>query len=308
MVGSARATDQRQVKEVTVTDDVIYFNGVDATTGDPLFPPISEGDLAALIRGEPVDLERVSAAEKLLQLKSSGSFGLTEGESPTDLTQAGWGVVFHKDEDVGVKQQLMRLYDHRCKQVGDSRRVKVLEYAGEADYISWLQKYQVAPGSVKPWRVPFYLLLVGGPERIPFSFVQMLNVEYSVGLLHFDAVDKYRQYVDSVIAYETGDVAPRAKEAVFFRTNKDRATALSALHLVGPLADGVPETDLDPAQPPVAEVKGFATRRIWDDQATAEGLAQVFAPPADQASVQTRSMGAPATWPPSRPTPYRRPS
>ena len=191
--------------------------------------------------------------------------------------------MFHKDEDPAVKQELTRLYDHRCKQVGDPTRVKILEYAGEPDYVAWLAKYQVAVGSVKPWRVPFYLLVVGGPERIPFDFIQMLNVEYGVGLLHFDTVDQYRQYVDSVIAYETGDVAPRGKEAVFFRTNKDRATNLSALHLVGPLADGVPATDMDPAQPPVAQVKGFATRRIWDDQATSDALAQVFAPPAGQA-------------------------
>jgi hypothetical protein len=266
-----------------MADDLVYFNGVDATTGELLFPPISESDLAAMIRGEPVDPDKLKNAEGLLNLKSSGSLGMAEDESPTNLSQAGWAVVFHKDEDPAVKQELMRLYDHRCKQVDNPKRVKVLEYADEADYLDWLQKYKVAAGSVRPERVPFYLLLVGGPERIPFNFVQMLNVEYGVGLLQFDAAEQYRQYVDSVIGYETGDAEPRAKEAVFFRTNKDRATALSALHLVGPLADGVPETDSDSAQPPVAEAKGFATRRIWDDQATSDGLAQVFAPPAGQA-------------------------
>ena len=73
-----------------MADDLIYFNGVDATTDDPLLPPIPESDLAEMIRGEPLDLAKLQAAEGLARLKSSGSFGMTEGESPTNITQAGW--------------------------------------------------------------------------------------------------------------------------------------------------------------------------------------------------------------------------
>ncbi len=89
--------------------------------------------------------------------------------------------------------------------------------------------------------------------------------------------------MDSVIAYETGEAKPRGKEAVFFSTRYDRATELSAAHLAAPLANGVPAQDGEPAQPAVAEDKGFATRRIWDSAATVSALAQVFAPPAASA-------------------------
>ncbi len=173
----------------------------------------------------------------------------------------------------------MRLYEHRRQQIKDDLRVKVLEYAGEAGWREWLAKYRVGAGNVNPFRVPYYLLLVGGPQRIPFDFCQMLSLEYAVGLLHFDDAAAYGRYVDSVIAYEAGDAPPRAKEAVFFRTSGDRATDLSAAHLVAPLADGVPAQVGEPAQPPVAESKGFATRRVWDAAATAPALAEVFAPP-----------------------------
>ena len=265
------------------TDDLIYVNGIDADSGDYLLSPMSVAELAALIRGEPVDKNKVQTAQSLEKVVTQTALGMPDGELPTNIKQAGWAVVFHKDEDPAVKQELMRLYEHRRCQIGDDKRVKVLEYANELDHIKWLEKYKVGLGSIIPWRVPFYLLLVGGPERIPFEFVQMLNVEYGVGLLHFDRVEHYRQYVDSVLAYQTGDAAPRRKEAVFFRTRRDRATELSADHLVGPLADGVPATEDEPAQEPVAESKGFAARRIWDVAATGDALAHVFAPPTGEA-------------------------
>ena len=196
----------------------------------------------------------------------------------------------------------MRLYEHRCQQIGDEKRVKVLEYAGETDWLDWLAKYGVDAGNVYPWRVPYYLLLVGGPERIPFDFCQMLSMEYAVGLLHFDDVAAYARYVDSVIAYEQGDAKPRSKEAVFFRTNRDRATTLSAAHLVAPLADGVPAQDGEPAQLAVAESKGFVSRRLWDDAATATALAEVFAPPAGQHAIRRFSSAPPTVSGLSSPT------
>ncbi len=137
---------------------------------------------------------------------------------------------------------------------------KSLEYADEPDWKAWLAKYRVGAGNVFPQKVPYYLLLVGGPERIPFEFGQFLSLEYAVGLLHFDTVDGYRQYVDSLIAYETGGAPPRRKEAVFFRTQEkfDLATKLSALNLVQPLADGSPGLS-DDMDKPVAETRGFTT-------------------------------------------------
>lgn len=260
--------------------ELLYVNGVDAATGELLLPAISIADLAARIKGEPVNPAKVKEAKAIAQTQSKKSLGLPDDISPTDVKKAGWAVVFAQDEDEAVKKEVLRLYEHRRQQIGDDTRVKVLAYAGETSWGDWLAKYQVGAGNVKPWRVPYYLLLVGGPQRIPFDFCQMLSLEYAVGLLHFDDVAAYGRYVDSVIAYETGAAPPRAKAAVFFRTHRDRATALSAEHLVAPLADGVPALADEPAQPAVAESKGFATRRIWDAAATAQQLAAVFAPPA----------------------------
>ena len=111
-------------------------------------------------------------------------------------------MVLHKDEDPLVRKEMERLHEHRLGQIKDEKRVKILEYADEPDWKAWLAKHGVGVGNVFPQKVPYYLLLVGGPERIPFEFGQFLSLEYTVGLLHFDSVDGYRQYVDSLIAYE----------------------------------------------------------------------------------------------------------
>jgi hypothetical protein len=143
----------------------------------------------------------------------------------------------------------------------------------------WLKKYNVEPGDIEPWRVPYYLLVVGSPERIPFKFSQDLGMLYAVGLLHFDQPADYRRYVDSLIAYERGEAEPCSREALFFRTQHDRSTKESALNLVQPLADGTGEQDDGaPAEPPVADYEGFYTRRMWDAQATKDALVEVFAP------------------------------
>lgn len=261
-------------------EDLLYINGVDATTGDYLFPPISPAELAARIKGAPDDPQEAQVRALAEQQATTQARGMEDDISPIDVKQAGWAVVFHKDEDPAVKKEVMRLYEYRRQQLQNDACVKVLEYADEAECGQWLEKYQVAAGNVYPTRVPYYLLLVGGPQRIPFAFCQMLSMEYATGLLHFADAAAYARYVDSVIAYETGDAPSRQKAAVFFRTNRDPATILSAEHLIKPLADGIPATGIEPARPAVATSKGFATRRLWDGDATAAKLAEVFAPPA----------------------------
>ncbi len=144
-------------------------------TGEPLTPAISVADLAEIIRGEAVDKAKITEAKAISRSRNKKTLGLPDGISPTDVKKAGWAVVFHKDEDAAVKKEVMRLYEHRRKQIGEDRIVKVLEYDGQASSHEWLASYKVSAGNVYPWRVPYYLLLVGGPQRIPFDFCQLLS-------------------------------------------------------------------------------------------------------------------------------------
>jgi hypothetical protein len=262
--------------------DKLYINGIDAATGQYLVAPMTYSQAAGYVRGLPHDTPRTKFLKRLWDVISQPHLGLPFGTSADDVTQAGWGVVFHKDEDPKVKEALKPLVEHRGQQIGDCKIVKVLEYDGQQDAHAWLADHKVAPADVLPWRVPYYLLLVGSPVKIPYSFGHLLDVEYAVGRLHFEQVSLYTQYVDSLLAYETGQSPPRGKEAVFFGTRHkfDRATQISADLLIDPLAGGVPAQGGEPAQPPVAASQQFRTRKIRDEGATKEALAEILAPPA----------------------------
>ncbi|MCB1512858.1 MAG: tetratricopeptide repeat protein, partial [Hyphomicrobiaceae bacterium] len=76
--------------------------------------------------------------------------------------------------------------------------------------------------------VPYYLLIVGSPQEIPFEFQYQLDVNYAVGRIDFDTPEEYRNYVQSVVKAETDNVYRPNSFVMFAPTNQDdRATQLS---------------------------------------------------------------------------------
>src|SRR6185295_10118892 len=105
----------------------------------------------------------------------------------------------------------------------------------------WYDRHGISAGSVDPEIVPYYLLLIGPPDLIPFDFQYLLGVEYAVGRLAFDTADEYERYARSVVAYESASAVPNAKQIAYWGTRHlgDPATSLSASLLIDPLAKGV---------------------------------------------------------------------
>jgi hypothetical protein len=266
----------------------VYFNGINAVTGEYLLEPRSLKKtyslaLSDLKKGDNSILNWLAGIWHKI---STPSMGLAPGVDPTDVAQAGWGIVFLKDENPAVITAMQPLIEHRRKQVNNDRIVKVLDFIPGESWEAWLGRYLVAPGSVEPTKIPYYLLLVGDPKRMTFNFGQLLDVEYGVGRLHFDTPAEYAAYTASVIDYETSTAVPNAKEAVFFGTrhNFDQATKMSADFLVKPLVEGTPAVGAEPAVPGVAEQWGFRSRSLWGSQATKVALLDVIAPQAGGAS------------------------
>lgn len=211
-----------------MTNSRAVFNGVHAATGQYLAPPMSLEELVAALHN------------RSQRARASGR-GLAFGD-PDDLAQAGWGAVFPRDGDPAVAEALAPLLDLRRDQAarGAERRFRV--FAGQDGLLpgeskhDFLYRHGVGPGPVEPDRMPYYLLLAGGPDEIPYEFQYQLDLQYAVGRLAFDSPWEYRQYAETAVAAEGGRVRrPRSAAILAPRNPGDEATALAAEHLAAPL-------------------------------------------------------------------------
>ena len=203
------------------SSDLLYFNGLDGSTGQYLIPPMKSNELARLALGETLDPDRLREA-KWRSGQRMSYFGVKEDVDATDLAEAGWGVIFAAQGDPKVKDALGELLAHRRRQV-DAVKPRFQVYEGPRGFRptdtknDFLARLGVGPGPVDPDKVPYYLLIVGDPETIPYAFQSQLDVAYAVGRIAFDTLDEYARYAHSVVQAETtGMVLPR--KATFFGT------------------------------------------------------------------------------------------
>jgi hypothetical protein len=273
--------------QATESDDTFVANGIDGRTGGYLLPPQKPDQVAAAAAREASDKNQTNLLRGVAQAATQSHLGAMFDVDLTDVTQAGWCVVFHEKEDAAVKAALDPLIAHRKKQIGDDTIVQVFDYQDGESAQAWLVRHRMGMGDIDPTRVPFYVLLVGSPECIPFAFGHVLDSVYGVGRLCFDTPSQYGQYVSSVIAYETGTSVPNTKDVVLFGTRHvaDKPTRLSAEQLVRPLGGG------DPARPGL--VDGLAKSRfklsyrnhyLAPEASTKQALTDVFRPGAGQSS------------------------
>jgi endonuclease G len=219
--------------------ELMFFNGINGDNGEYDLPPMTGDDLAEFIKGESPP-ENLGELRHRYRMATERHLGVKEGVDPKDLGQAGWGVVFAFDDPKvpAVKEALAELLDLRREQAGDHFRI----YEGgegcrpnEAKS-KFLARHGAGPGPANPDKVPYYLLIVGDPETIPYRFQTQLDVQYAVGRVHFDTLDEYASYARSVVEAETGSVKLPRRAAFFGVANPDdRATQMSADELIDPL-------------------------------------------------------------------------
>ncbi len=265
-----------------MSDDLIYFNGVNGATGDYLMKPRGLADVAALARSEqPRSAEEANWLRRIGQALRRPFLALPFDIPPEDVARAGWAVVFAPGTPNEVSRALEPLLTRRKKGVAPDR-YKVLDYRPGEGASEWLRRQGAAPGSISPTKVPYYVLLVGGPEAIPFEFQYLLDIEYAVGRLAFDSPGEYEQYARSVIDYEAAAAAPNVREIAYWATrhSSQDATRMSADWLATPLFQGVPAAGGEPGERPLAEVQSFRSRLLKGDEATKGSLAELLHPPA----------------------------
>jgi hypothetical protein len=219
-------------------ETVLYFNGINGASGDYELPPMTSHQLAQVIKGEEIDEGFLNE----LKQRRQAHWGVKEGVDPAKVESSGWGIIMAHNADPAIKEALSELLQHRQKQAGE----KYQEYLGPEGYRpdetknKWLARHGMGPGPADPDKIPYYLLIVGDPEAIPYRFQNQLDVQYAVGRIHFDTLDEYAAYARSVVQAEAGGLA-LPKQATFFgvRTPDDQATMLSADHMIKPLSTKV---------------------------------------------------------------------
>lgn len=253
----------------TEPDGVMFFNGINGATGDYGLLPMTAAQLARVIQGEPIpeNIDELRARKA----RSMETFGPPADVDPRKLSQAGWGVIFPNEIDPAVKEALTPLLDHRREQAGDKlfhvfegpRGYRTRKQESKAEF---LLRHGIGTGTQMPDRMPYYLLIVGSPEQIPYSFQRQLDVNYGVGRLDFDTAQEYRNYADSVVAAESGTLRRRRAVHLFGVTNpNDRATAASTNKLIKPVTDYL-----------VAESQDWQVETTIGDQATKANLARLL--------------------------------
>ncbi|MEJ7606075.1 MAG: hypothetical protein WKF37_07360 [Bryobacteraceae bacterium] len=220
------------------TEELVVVNGIDGETGQYLVAPMTVQEAASAASQEQ-DLHRVDELRAATKRLTQPELGLPWDINPEVISQAGWGIVFHKDENPNVRSALKGLIGHRRKQIGNDGIVHELDYKNNETVAGWLARHKVSAGTVDPEKVPFYLLLIGSPEQIPFEFGHLLDVEYAIGRLHFKTGEEYAQYASSVIEHETGKAPKRSGDVAFFgpRHIGDAATKLSSQFLIQALSE-----------------------------------------------------------------------
>lgn len=281
-------------------EDLIVFNGINGATGTYALPPMSTAEFSEQIvnyaRGgsyrqhlvaDESERQHQLDKERRTRQRHAEHLGLIPGIDAMQLSQAGWGVIFaQEDRRAGeIREALRALLQLRREQAGDRFR----EYLGELGYRSdetknqFLARHGMGPGPADPKKVPYYLLIVGSPEHIPYRFQYQLDVQYAVGRIHFASLQEYENYARSVVAadFERGQVK-RDHRAAFFgvRNPDDPNTFYSAHYLVKKLAESM-----------AAENPGWRVETLLEGQACKENLRGLLAGPARPALLFTASHG-----------------
>jgi len=259
------------------SDALLTFNGINGSTGRYNVEPMSTESFSRVVLGtgptKPDERAHLEELERRRLRDTEAHYAPREGIDPKKLEETGWGVIFAFGADPAVYEALSPLLKMRKQQAGDRYR----EYVGSTAYRcatadspaeskqNFLMRNGAGPGPVDPLIVPYYLLIVGDPDTIPFRFQYQLDVQYAVGRIHFDSIADYAAYARSVVASETGTLALAKRAAIFgVANNDDAATKLSHDELAVPLAEWA------------ATQPGWTVEKYLNDDATKDRLVSLL--------------------------------
>lgn len=194
----------------------VVVNGAHYPSGVPLVPVLDLGEFAERIRGRlEANQERLrSVTPTRHSLTYRAELGRVGAPDPTDPLAAGWSYIVAAGEPdrSAIVEVLRPLAELR----GMTDPSSPLTYDGRDPHEWVLNALDVLPTKERP----YYLLLVGGPDRLSFDFQAFLDVTSAVGRLCFRSLDELRAYVDKLTRLNDPTTpAPCRPEAIVLATD-----------------------------------------------------------------------------------------
>jgi hypothetical protein len=223
---------------------------VDAVTGELLVPSMSVAELDAALRARlpnawPQAKTSSPAAERGLRLRR-----LIERAHAPDLADphaVGWTYLVAADDPGrdAITRALKRLARHRG--MNDAQTPLVFSDEAPEDWQDWIEEHYGALST----NAPHYILIVGGPDRVPFHFQAVLATAASVGRLAFEKIEALEAYVEKVLRLESSSEGSTERQALMFATDRGTPdpTYYSRRYMAEPIAQhlgqlGVPVRSL----------------------------------------------------------------
>jgi len=230
---------QQRIPSEATKSEVVLPNGVDGRSGGYYGQLETTESWAQRALGSFPDEEELTPLLRWVRKLRLGVRELVDGRSEDRLEQAGWGVIFPEDSDPRIRGALAELLAFRCAQATSAEPL-YREFSGTdglrkgESKDEFLKRHGSGPGAIDPRKVPYYLLLVGNPEQIPFDFQYQLDVRHAVGRLHLQEVDDYIAYSRKVVASESSTLLPDHQRIALFgpRNPDDWCTAETSRWLV----------------------------------------------------------------------------
>lgn len=244
-----------------------FSNGVDATTGNYLPAPPSLEDLGAAL------LREGKAPHLGKDYENNANLQPTDDIDAQDIANTGWGVIFAQGADPALREALAPLLKLR-KEQANKLFEGYREFHGSLGYQQgqlqedFLSQWKIGTnGLADPTLMPYYLLLVGSPEEIRFDFQYELDVPHAVGRIHFDTLEEYARYAESVVAAEQRRHARRA--TIFgVQNGNERNTRLLIERLVSQVAEKLE-----------AKHPNWVIERVLGQESSKERLQQILRNP-----------------------------
>jgi hypothetical protein len=252
---------------------MIMAPGLDPDTDRLIVEPLSEETFAAALLGELP--RRAEGLRLMARARAPGAAlrGVFE-RRPTvdwgDTGLVGWTyLVMSEDPQRDQIAAILRpLAEHRGMPDPD----RPLLFSGEPpeEWLNWMLEHYSSIESIPP----HYVLIVAGPDQVPFHFQAMLDSAASVGRVAFENLDDLAAYVEKVLRLERAQASRLRREALIFAPDRGHPdpTYYSRRYMADPI-----ERYIEGLAVPVTGLVGeHATREGLLDALTATHPALVF--------------------------------